>query len=537
MLPTPEELADIKDLNAVNAWVGVSPELWTATAKVLGAPTLVRHIAVVPAQAYAAALGPDGSKIQMPAERPTGEEAAGEAGAAAGTRAINVIELGMVWTVWAVCRLRMGMPAMEPHPAHTGENRGQASTAMSVDAGGSSQHPERGGVITERRIPINLVLDQDDSTELRPGDAVDLGRRHEQWRVKVNDGVPVDPDIEATPDQLTALEFRLKSGANPYADFGVWRSHHHRMLPVLHFTIQVRNADGSYKPMKVRGPSDWTTWKACWATYAFGMELLGGFSRKTANAYYQNIKALAHGYPAYWWIVGLADMKWRTIGAVAVRRELVAKHDEAVQQAQFSGFDPNNPWDAVFAAGASDTEYWRRWVTEQVNHFANQVLSPQSIIDEAVGRVGEVKVVDFDRFEGIDGPDAAASRRGRSRSRGRKDRSGRSAAASPSRDRSDHKKAKKKQKSKGQTPQGKGGDKGKKDGWQNGRRFTDGRFRTDHKGNQICWKWNMKSNECVPGKCPDGRAHCCEWCRSTSHRSGDPECKANNRPKGWEPSK
>ena len=68
---------------------------------------------------------------------------------------------------------------------------------------------------------MKLVLDQDDATELRPGDEVNLGRKYEHWKVKVNDARDVDPDVEATTDQLTVLDFKLRSGKNPFADFGV----------------------------------------------------------------------------------------------------------------------------------------------------------------------------------------------------------------------------------------------------------------------------------------------------------------------------
>lgn len=151
------------------------------------------------------------------------------------------------------------------------------------------------------------------------------------------------------------------------------------------------------------------------------MEVLGACSRKTTNAYYKNLKSYAKRYPEdSWWIVCLIDIKWRSTGAVTKRREMLLAHEETVETGGFSEFTPDSPWDQVYAAGASDSEFWKRWVTEQVILFTCKALPASVLVDGAVGNIGTVHTVDFDTTEGLG--EHRAPRRGRSVSRKRSDR-------------------------------------------------------------------------------------------------------------------
>ena len=102
----------------------------------------------------------------------------------------------------------------------------------------SSTGPAPGGVLVSNRLKLKLMIDQDDGTEIHPGDDTVTGRKIEEWKLKVNEGVPPDPEIAATNDQITVLQFKLNSGRNPFADFGVWRNRGDRLLGVLYFVMQ-----------------------------------------------------------------------------------------------------------------------------------------------------------------------------------------------------------------------------------------------------------------------------------------------------------
>ena len=57
-----------------------------------------------------------------------------------------------------------------------------------------------------------------------------------------------------------------------------------------------------------------------------------------------------------------------------------------------------------------------------------------------------------------------------------------------------------------------GGDKGKGKGKQS----------KDASGKEICYSWRFRQGSCKgDNACPNNRAHCCQWCLSTQHRTMD----------------
>ncbi|CAK0789336.1 unnamed protein product, partial [Prorocentrum cordatum] len=77
-----------------------------------------------------------------------------------------------------------------------------------------------------------------------------------------------------------------------------------------------------------------------------------------------------------------------------------------------------------------------------------------------------------------------------------------------------------------------GNDDKKKRGLAGIERRKDGRHLRAADGSQLCFSWNRSEKGCTDSRCPQGRAHSCEWCLG-SHRAIDPECPA--KPRGWVP--
>ena len=96
-------------------------------------------------------------------------------------------------------------------------------------------------------MKLASVLDQGDDTEVRPLSVPILQDLVEDWKQTSNDGEDPAEEEEATGDQLSALAFRLRSGATPFADFGVWRPHGGAFAKAFKIAAYVLNTAGEYQ--------------------------------------------------------------------------------------------------------------------------------------------------------------------------------------------------------------------------------------------------------------------------------------------------
>ena len=102
--------------------------------------------------------------------------------------------------------------------ALTGGPSAQAAVPEKQEEAGGPQLP-----LNTSRVKLASVLDQGDDTEIRPLGVEDIQALILAWKTNHNDGEDPAEDEEATGDQLSALSFRIRSGATPFVDFGVWR--------------------------------------------------------------------------------------------------------------------------------------------------------------------------------------------------------------------------------------------------------------------------------------------------------------------------
>ena len=57
---------------------------------------------------------------------------------------------------------------------------------------------------------------------------------------------------------------------------------------------------------------------------------------------------------------------------------------------------------------------------------------------------------------------------------------------------------------------------------------SDGRYMNNKKGTPLCFAWNRNKDGCHQ-KCPNKRAHQCEYCLSQAHRAIDCEKKPEGK--------
>ena len=237
------------------------------------------------------------------------------------------------------------------------------------------------------KVKLSSVLDQGDDSEVKPLSIEALRDLLDDWKETENDGEEPDEDEEGTGEQITALAFRIQTGATPYADFGVWRPHAADLRRALKFFGYFVGPDGECFKKELAGPASFEEWLCAWRVYCFVMEVLGQANRIRLRRYSDTLKKLDNDYPGLWWIIALADIKMRKSHMERIRRAVVKTHTERVAANLPSDFDPHRPWDVVFREAARSTEYWQREVDKKVVQFTTAQRSRQQIGEPGYGPI------------------------------------------------------------------------------------------------------------------------------------------------------
>ena len=379
-------------------------------------------------------------------------------------------------------------------------------------AGGTGQGAPGQAVQEQGKVKLSTVLDQADDTEIRTIDVEQLRELLDNWKKQANDGEEPTEDEEATGEQLSALAHRLRLGGTPFVDFGIWRAHGSELGRVVKFAAYFPTPNGGFALKEIVGPSSYHDWEKSWRVFAFAMEVLGAASRTRLDKYRRTIQDTHNDYPAFWWLIALADIKMRKTHMERIRRRITAEHIELTSVGLRSDFDTRAPWDMVFREAARENEYWSREVDKKVIQFTTAQKSRQDLVDPGFGNLHfAAGAGQAGGGRGAPGPSGDEPPRKSRKQEKREKAAAKSAAGGPPAG----------QAQKG-TSKGVGKSKGKL-----GRDIdtkVNGKFIYDANHRQICWKWNQSKNGCQD-PCPGGRVHVCEICRGSQGTPGHRSCE------------
>lgn len=397
---------------------------------------------------------------------------------------------------------------------------GQAGTWGDGNGSGHMVVPGEFAMGQNGKIKLSSVLDQGDDSEVKPLSIEALRDLLDDWKEAENDGEEPDEDEEGTGEQITALAFRIQTGATPYADFGVWRPHAADLRRTLKFFGYFIGPEGEYFKKELAGPASFEEWLCAWRVYCFVMEVLGQANRVRLRRYSDTIKKLDVDYPGLWWIIALADIKMRKAHMERIRRAVAKKHAERVEAGLSSDFDPRRPWDVVFREAARNTDYWNREVDKKVVQFTTSQRSRAQLVEPGYGPIrlegqqhgGGDGQQQKKGGGGAGGDDKKLLNKTSQKNRLKKAAAGaRAASAAAAAAWVPPPPAAGRGKGKGK------GNKGQKgNGNGNDSKDMNGDFFRTADGVQICWAWNKKPDGCTT-PCPNERAHVCKTCR-LAHR-------------------
>ena len=176
------------------------------------------------------------------------------------------------------------------------------------------------------------------------------------------------PNQECTPVQLGGLKCMLDGGGAPYLDFGVWGPNQHRLLRRMRFNGLRIGPNGTMQTVELLGPGDLASWQA---SYELAITGLLGFDAVDLGNLLVYSKKIARFHDLYgeacWAIIYQADVRARLEEMERVRREM--EEAKAAGEGRPSGvatpFEPNRPWNAVWAAMADKRDsFWKEEVEQ-----------------------------------------------------------------------------------------------------------------------------------------------------------------------------
>ena len=489
MDPSAVEIAKITSLADLLDWIGIEDNgtrlVRTSVLRALGGPKLIRQLVAVPSALY---------------EKTTAALKIGITGGAAEDP--TPLEVGQMGELRRVARVFLGLaPEASTLAPPPGSGPGSSASAPSsgITLGEMTKALKEAVRPSGRKILASQVMDQCDGSEVVPLDAKILRDLTDEWKVLYNEGEEPTEEEEATAEQLAALNSRILTGATPYVDFGVWRPYGARMGRAMKFVAHIQQADGSTLPKEISGPSNVVWWKKCWKVYAYAMTVLKHASATRLQRYADRIVGLAEEFPAYWWIVALADIKMRSEGLERVRRDCAKRAADGT----LKDYDPNRPWDIVYREAAT-SDFWTKEVDKQITSLVNGLTSVAKVqdagfgaiieVDHAVGKKGgRTQAVDSDGSN-----DAPSKKKSKRTARGQRERQ---RPPPPQKQLA--------------PPPAKAAGKGTIVNLVNidlaDKKTTEGKYLRDAAGLQLCWPFNQGKNCQTP--CRTGRAHKCEWCR------------------------
>ena len=327
--------------------------------------------------------------------------------------------------------------------------------------------PRGGGGAPTLKIKVASVLDQASDREVERMPMEVLNKLRARFRA-VEGEDPMKAE-EVTDDQLSVIFTVVQAGIAPYADFGVWRPFGQRAAKSMKFVSHFLDSSGSWRSKEIPGPDSLSSWEACWRVFRTAAIMCDFAAPAVLDRYAAAFRTRVERFQDSWPLCALADARCRSEHWEAEHRRQSLFHDSSPE---LSAYVPERPWNSVIRESSNDRDFWKEELEDKVMDF-RQV---RAMVQKTTGRSG-----------------GKEEERGRSRT------------------------------PKGATKKQRG-----RVGGDHPLRGSDGRYRTNPTGKQICFEFNRNVGGC-PGECPAQRAHVCEFCLEP-HRTV--ECPRNP---GWRP--
>ena len=171
-----------------------------------------------------------------------------------------------------------------------------------------------------------------------------------------------------TVQQLSAISFLLKTGVNPYCDFGVYGPNGLRIMKKVHLQGQYVDANNNLQQLVVNGPPNINIWMGSFDVMMTPYIMLNAVDVGNLFEYNKNIlEAYNHGGDQSWALLYQAHMRTREEYFDQIRLEgfmdLEKKKRQAqalgkVYELQYGDYDETRFLNYCFAQVANRSDWW-----------------------------------------------------------------------------------------------------------------------------------------------------------------------------------
>jgi hypothetical protein len=249
-----------------------------------------------------------------------------------------------------ICKLDPWPGAAAPNPALSAANVAPVTTTP------PSSITSR--ILNTPVVKVDQVLDQKISDEITYLPQADIVKyQHNYWLAMETRPTP---DVSVTTEQLTALEYIVKSGRAPYADFGIFGKFGVRTLRRIKLTAIVMLPGGEFRTVELQGPATLQCWYESYDCLVTALIMLDTVRRPRLAKYRKKMEYLHSQFgEATWGLLYQADIRCRGEHMDALHFEHLHAHNAAVTAQRPSQYNAQMPWDDVWEAAMNDSEWWK----------------------------------------------------------------------------------------------------------------------------------------------------------------------------------
>jgi hypothetical protein len=295
------------------------------------------------------------------------------------TTAANMAELGAAKLFHTTARCICNLDAWPSAAAPTTAPPPTPATQPNITNTGSR-------ALNTPTIKLDQVLDQKLSEEITYLPLPDLVR-YEHNYIRIMEEAPT-PATKPSAEQLTALQYVIKSLRVPYAELNVFVPFGSRSLRKIKLTAVIMVPGGEFRTVEIHGPINLAAWEQAYAVLRSALIMLDAVRRPALDRYLRKIQYLSEQWgEVCWGVLYQADVRCRGEHMETLHHTHLHNHNNAVTAGTTTTYNALMPWDAVWDEATKDSEWWKAEFEMPAMKIKFERIPPARVLaDDAPGQ-------------------------------------------------------------------------------------------------------------------------------------------------------
>ena len=206
-----------------------------------------------------------------------------------------------------------------------------------------------------RKIKLSMVVAQWNDTEIEV-EVHKMAMYFARWSVIFGKLDRPEPCETPAPEQMSALEYLIKTGQVPYVDFSIWGPFFTRIMKRLKLVGKTLTEDGTLTTMEIFGPPTFEHWKSSYRVFVAAALMADLYDLGMMVKYRDQMEEWVRYYGHdCWLLIYQADVRFR--------QEMLERQSLFVQmEADREGREltVKQKWQEAWRAAFADQSFWTR---------------------------------------------------------------------------------------------------------------------------------------------------------------------------------